>query len=487
MAFHETYSSFQRLRDERPAWKLLAAHSGPFMLAVMSEWFEEGNPEVSVDRARVYLESRIRDTRTEEEAGDPAQTARSWLNQWVDAGYLREQNQKYIMTAATQTAMQFAVGLVHREMSATASSLENVSSAFRRLVVDLSPDIEERKALLQEQIDNLNREMAALDASGVRVLSPERKREGVRTVYGLAMRLTQDFRFLEDELRRNENTIQQRILDDEESRGGVLISVMDAEDALNGSPAGQAFNGFYDLLSNDERAEEFRAQIKRLLALGAGEFLSADESMQLMHLVRNLLSESERVLSRRGAGVDRLRAYIQSGAAVEHREMDRLLRRAAQYALKLQDNKEISWHDDMSIMMRTGKVRFSSPASLAVKMPDEVRMVANLDESETPVRVSDGAIEKLSRFRFTRVVERTWEALCRMGPRTLGELAIENPIRGGVEEVLALVRIAQSTRAQCLGGDEWIYFTDNDKKLLRAKVPTMLLLPDNFPEDLREV
>ncbi|MDB5970115.1 MAG: hypothetical protein JWQ90_2565 [Hydrocarboniphaga sp.] len=233
----ERHRHYQWLRDDRTAWRLLRADTAPLILAFLGELFSEVT-EVSIDRAKTELEIYL-SKHGSGEAG-PAVAARSFINQWVNANYLREQSQKLTMTSVTQTALQFVESIGRRDMMVTASHLETVNQEMGRLLVELSPDIGERSRLLEEQIDALEKAKKRLLEGHVEELTRTQKRERVRHLYTLAASLSQDFRLLEEEMRLHEIAIRQKVLEEQDSRGDVLVSILDAEDQarpLRGSTA----------------------------------------------------------------------------------------------------------------------------------------------------------------------------------------------------------------------------------------------------------
>lgn len=309
----ERRRQYSALRDASPAWRLLARESAPLILSFVADLFE-GAEDVAIETARLRLVSILES----EGIQDSPTTARSYLNSWIDDGILREQNQRLSVTAATQSALQFVASLGSRAMTATASHLETVNEEMRRLLVALSPDDEERQRIIEQQIRDLESAKERLLRGDAPERTPAQRRELVRHVFGLAHALTQDFRYLEDEMRRHELEIHQRVLNDQETRGTVLSGVLDAEDLMRQSPAGMAFDGFYALLGDDEKSDAFRARVRRLFSLGIGEYLSAEESRYFSDMVNELLAQSERIIERRRAATESLKAYMLSGSQEEH-------------------------------------------------------------------------------------------------------------------------------------------------------------------------
>lgn len=101
--------------------------------------------------------------------------------------------------------------------------------------------------------------------------------------------------------------------------------------------------------------------------------------------------------------------------------------------------------------------------------------------------LSRDALGKLSGFSIAELASRTRATLRSCGPRTVGELAHLQPIRGGIEEVLALLRLARATGSIPLNANEEIYVTDEARDLLKVSLPSLLMTSDGFPDDLNEI
>lgn len=485
MRFEERLRRYRNLREANPAWGVLARDTGSLTLAFLADLFGD-RPDVPIETARTQLVPVLEQNGHQ----DPVVSARLMINGWVDDGFLLEQDQKLTMTSATQMALQFVDNLNGREMTATASHLETVSEEMRRLLVTLSPDLIERERLIDEQI-------AALESAKRRLLegktperSPVQKREHVRHLLLLVQQLTHDFRYLEDEMRQHELAIHHRILDEAETRGSVLEGVLDAEDLMRQSSAGQAFDGFYALLGDEERSAQFRSQLKRLFALGISEYLSEEEARFVQHLETELFRQSARVVKRRTNATESLKAYMLSGAHEEHREIDRILKRCFKKLGQLRQSAPPAWRGwrgPTELTLTTGKLLLHSPAEVAITFPEKAGNVEDIEEKQPRRSLSDDALSRLGGFSLRGLAERTRHTLRTQGSKTIGELSHVQPIRGGIEEVLGLIRLAQATGGVSLAATEEIYVTDAERGLLKVRVPSVVLRPDEFPDDLTEL
>lgn len=485
MKIENRHRRYQWLIDNRSAWSLLRKDNAPLILAFLGELFE-GNSEVAVDLARVELDLYLQKHPTT--SLEPGKSARIYLNQWVDAGYLREQNQKFMLTSLAQAALEFAESFERREVKASASHLETVTREIHRLLVDLSPDIAERQQLIDEQIAELERAKQNLMDGRLTELNSVQKEERVRHLYSLAMSLTHDFRYLEDEMSDHEVTIRQKVLEEDQTRGAVLEGLLDAEDLLGQSRAGQAFESFYALMASEEHSQVFRAQIKRLMKLGVAEFLTPDEARYFRDLVSQLLTQSEQVIRRRRLAIQSLKGFILSGAKAENRIVDGFIKEAKALASKMQTSEAVDWNAYTGVTLLTGRARFSSPSTLVMTWPDEVEEEGEIVDERPGQMLDPHDLEQFRHLRVEDVAHRVRDVLNRTGPRTLGDLTVIDPIRGGVEEVIALLRIAEALNAvQFDGQTEEIFFTDESRRLMKATVPTYLMTAEKFPVDLSEL
>lgn len=454
------------------------------ILAFLGDLFD-GVVEVPFERARAELELIYKN----DGMADPSLSARLALNDWIDAGLLRELGQKLTMTSKAETALKFVDSLDSRDMLVTESHLEAVSEEIRRLLVVLSPDVEERKRVIEEQIRELEDLKLQLTAGLVPALSYAQRRERVRHLTNQAMRLTHDFRTLEDEQRLHADSIRRRILDEQERRGAVVEGYLDAEDAMRQSPAGLAFDGFYTMLADAERSHTFRAQIKRLMKLGAGEYLSQDEARYLSDLVPELLNLSGRIIERRRIATESLKAYLTSGAQEEHRAVDRLIRQSMQLAVRLKEKYPLGspeWNMELPLTLRAGKVRLGMPSMIKVSQPADSLGMEEIVEHENSTELSEASLRAMDGISVTAVATEVREVLRVSGSRTLAELSFLRPINRGVAEVLALIRIAITVNAQRFGEQHTEEFAvkDADGTELHVTVPTFLLAFETFPEDM---
>lgn len=90
MSLHEQQARFRRLLFEHAAWRLLHAENAPIILAFINDLFAQDS-EVPFGKARVALEAELP---IWQEVYGLHDNAGTYLRQWIQAGWLRELDDK---------------------------------------------------------------------------------------------------------------------------------------------------------------------------------------------------------------------------------------------------------------------------------------------------------------------------------------------------------------------------------------------------------
>ncbi|CAD5107084.1 hypothetical protein PSEWESI4_01355 [Pseudomonas carbonaria] len=111
---------------------------------------------------------------------------------------------------------------------------------------------------------------------------------------------------------------------------------------------------------------------------------------------------------------------------------------------------------------------------------DTGQVVAHTNNSSA----SDTMLESLETVQILEVAIGLRVLLDANGPMTVGQLLGHRPIQGGLEELVAHVRIAKAVDAISLEGREQVLVSDRDSQQILAGIPQLLPSADRFPEDL---
>lgn len=485
MSFHELNARFRRLHKEHAAWRLLRTDNAPLVLAFVADLFEDLN-EVAFGRAKVALDTELELWR-EQGLHDSEVNASSYLRQWILSGWLRELDDMLSKTDACEVALRFCRQLEQRESNATASHLRIVQDTVRDLSVALSPDPNERIALLEAQKAEIQKQLDELDAGIVHELSEAEQRERIVEIYQLAAVLTGDFRRVEDDIRQIDQTLRVQMIESGGSRGEVILNLLEQEQLLAESDAGRAFDGFFHLLCDQNRSTEFREQLKTILSRPAVKYLNQQQSRFLGKLMRELSRESGRVFQVRRRTEENLRQFVESGAASEMRAVDRLLGRLEQLAVGFKE-AELPLRQDTDLRLNSGNVKIQSPDSLLLKMPEEQLNTRDVEVHQNASSPSDEMLQQLHAVQVMQVAEKINKILRNSQvPLSIAALVKRQPIQAGLDELVACLRVARAVGATELQGKETVIINDRNGLRLKAEIPHYLLSAEQFPEQLEEL
>ena len=488
MSFQGFQAKYRRLFQESAAWKLLRADNAPVILAFISDLFSEES-EVPFGRARIALDAEL--ARCRESGIWQTETgAGSYLNLWIRAGWLREMDDQLTKTDASEVALRFCQGLDQRGAGTTASHLRIVQEAVRDFVVAISSNPNERLTLLEYRKAEIQREIDDLNAGVMTELSEAQQRERIREIYQLASVLTGDFRRVEDEIRELDQGIRVQMIDSDARRGEILLSVMEKEELLASTDAGSAFEGFFQLLCDENRSAEFRDQLRSILSQPVAKQLSQQQQQFLGKLMRELSHESGRVLKIRRRTEESLRAYIESGAAFENRAVDQLLSQLERLAIEFKETaidyaSDLKKHTGLSLPV--GAVRISSPDTMRLKSPDDKLDTSDVEEAVNSRSPSSEMLDCLDTVQIREVAYRMRDTLRSEGPMTIASVVTKNPLKSGLEELVAYLRVAKSVGATMLEDKETLEILDKQGVRLKASIPKYLLSVDLFPADIEEM
>ncbi len=483
MSVAEYHARFSRLRLDHAAWRLLAANNAILTLSFLADLFEQ-TAEVPFPRAKVALETEL--PRWKEAGADVQESAATYLRQWIHAGWLREHDDILLRTDACELALRFVKGLDRRERGATASHLRIVQDAVRDLAIAMSPNADVRIRALEAQQQALQREIDDLRAGVVVELPVPQQYERLREVYQLASVLTGDFRRMEDDIRRLDQDLRVQMIQADSRRGDVLANLLHQENMLADTEAGRAFEGFFQLLSDDNRSTEFREQLRAILDRPVSQSLHADERQFLLRLVRELGRESERVLSVRRRAEESLRAYVESSEFKENRAVARLLVDLERMAVELR-NGEVSPNARTSITLPIGRAELWSVESLRLRLPEESLKIGTVTADPGSGMPGDSVLDHLETVKVLQVAAEMIDLVSTHGTMTLGELIAKRPVIAGLEELVACLRVAQAVQAAREESTESMLIRGRDGAMLRATVPTYVLTPELLPDRVEEL
>ena len=293
------YDEIDVLRQRHAAWRLLRASNATLILSFLGAFFVEANRgATSASEVAAALDDQLYvlnlNASTAAEDREAAQTARfpkeprAYLEDWSasEAGYLRrfyppgDDEVHYEVTPAFEKAYAWVTSLEGRSFVGTESRLHTVVELLRQIVQGTQTDPGLRLAALRQRRDELDAEIAAVEAGQVSLLDATGVRDRYQQFSATARELLADFREVEENFRLLDRAAREKIASWDGSKGELLADLVGSRSEIAGSDQGRSFQAFYEFLLSDARQSELSELLARVADLEAVE---TDRRMRGIH------------------------------------------------------------------------------------------------------------------------------------------------------------------------------------------------------------
>ncbi|ORW10108.1 DUF3375 domain-containing protein [Mycobacterium kyorinense] len=339
------YEAIDALRERHPAWRLLRAGNATLILSFLGKFFVEGNRGAcSASEVAAALDDHLYALNDEEpsENGQARfpKSPRAYLEDWAatDAAYLRrfyppgDDEVHYEVTPAFEKAYAWVTTLQGRSFVGTESRLHTVVELLRQIVhgTEVEPDV--RLAELRRRRDELDVEIAAVEAGVVQVLDATAVRDRYQQLAATARELLSDFREVEENFRMLDRAAREKIAAWDGSKGELLTELVGTRSEIAGSDQGRSFQAFYDFLLSEAR----QAELTELLAKVS--MLDTIEQDQRIRGIHHDWSEAADRAQRTVRQIsEQLRRFLDDQIWLENRRVLDLVRAVENVALGLRD------------------------------------------------------------------------------------------------------------------------------------------------------
>lgn len=477
-------ASLKTLR-EQPLWRLLAANKAPVVVALL-QWLYEDNAKplpgsVLMDR----LSRELEDLRVSGE--DMPQPAQAYVADWLSEGWLTRRfptgasEEEYELSAEALTAMRFVLGVLKPRTMATESRLSLVIQQLSRLAEETDTNPASRLDALRRERDRIDQAIAEVERSGVKALPKARALERAREVIALAEELTGDFRSVRDEFDKLNRGLRQSIMEHDGSRGDVLEALFAGVDLIGESPAGQTFNAFWHLLTDNVQAQTLLESLEAVVSRPFARDLTTNERKFLNGLTGALLDEGSGVHDVLQSFARSLKSFVQSREFLEHRRINSLLKSATAAAVANKDTIRANQSIDYSLELTSSTIKSVSQSTLydpAERMAD-----TSMAQAETSEFTMD-AINKLvrqSEIDFRTLKQHVRDMLDRKSQVSVGEVLEQFPAEQGLGSVIGYVALG-AKHGEVTPGTETVSWGPDENNKRRAKVPAIYFIRERRNE-----
>lgn len=440
------FDEISRLRRHSPAWKLLCAGNAPLILSFFDKLFVEENVR---SISATDLTSRLDDElyALNQRLGPSAfpRSARAYLDDWAapEVGLLRKyypegsDEPHFDATPAVEKALSWVKSLQPRAFVGTESRLNTIFVLLRQMVFGAEPDPQIRLAELRRRRLELDEEITRVEAGEVQVLGASAQRDRYQQLSATARELLSDFREVEENLRRLDRELRERIASWNGSKGELLDDVVGSREAIAESDQGKSFQAFYDFLLSQARQEELTDLLERVHRLEAVG--TADPRMRHIHY--DWLDAGERAQATVRQLSEQLRRFLDDQVWFENRRVMDLLRSIESNALKLRAERNIDLATEID------------GASPCIVLPVERPLYAPL--TKTPIDSAsvtpgqdgfDAAVlfeqVHVDPARLSLSVRRALQQCSQVG---LAQLVSEQPLEHGLAELVTYLSLTDAT------------------------------------------
>ena len=433
------------LRDNSPAWRLLRADNAPLVLSFLHQVFVADNlRSISATELAGRLDDELYAiNQGESERGGRRfpKSAKAYLDDWAapDACWLRKyypdgtDEPHYDATPALEKALQWIQSLREREFIGTESRLNVIFELLRQIVFGTETDPGSRLAELHRQRQIIDEQISRVEAGEIPMLDETAVRDRYQQFAGTARELLADFREVEENFRKLDRQLREKIAGWHGGKGELLDDVLGSRESIAGSDQGKSFQAFYDFLLSQARQEELSDLLDRVHSLA--EF--AERDARLRHVHYDWLDAAERTQATVRQLSEQLRRFLDDQVWFENRRVIDILHSIEGRALQLRDTLTIPV---------TMELDASSPA---ITLPLERPLYAPVKKAHITsdaVRDADEETDPAALFEQVYVDPEPLRGGVRQALRAqpqvgLAELVARYPLKQGVAELVTYLSL----------------------------------------------
>ena len=451
MTVMPSFDEIAWLRDNSPAWRLLRADNAALVLSFLGRVFVTDNVRsISATELASRLEDELwaLNQRDIEQSGRRyPKPAKAYLDDWAapEVGWLRKyypdgtDEPHYDATPAVEKALQWIRTLHEREFVGTESRLNVIFDLLRQIVFGTETDPEQRLAELHRQRLDIDGQIARVQAGAMPILDESAVRDRYQQFAAIARELLADFREVEENFRKLDRQLREKIAGWHSGKGELLDDVLGSRESIAGSNQGTTFQAFYSFLLSQARQEELSGLLDRVHSLTG----IAERDARLRHIHYDWLDAAERTQATVRQLSEQLRRFLDDQVWFENRQVVDILRGIETRALELRSHGEAA---------KEITTELDAPAP-SIRLPMERPLYAPVRKpkiSSDNIRDADVETDPAALFEQVYVDPAPLAAGVRealRGQRTVGlkELVTQRPIQQGLAELVTYLSLKDET------------------------------------------
>ncbi|MCJ7859493.1 DUF3375 domain-containing protein [Corynebacterium kalidii] len=476
--------SVARMQKESPAVSLLRSSMAPVVLGMVDAYFPQGTHQRPASEVYELLDADLRVLAGRHpDAFDLPRSAQQYCADWVKAGWLIRRpgtsatGETLEPSEETLAALDTMTRWEQPRSAITATRVESLTESLRTLARDIDPDIATRLQSLQEQRAELDRQIERVEHGDYEVLGPAQVGERVADILDQASAIPADFARVSRDLEDLNRSLRRQLLDPDGTRGDVLEEIFDGVDLIGESDAGRSFNGFYQVLLDQERAAWIDRWIAEVLSRPQGDALPSQTRSRLRGLFRSMEGAGAEVNQVMTGLARSLRNYVTSEEFAEDRRMVELLRTARTAAADAVtgDGADVRAYQKMETPLVRIGMPVTSVSTLSLRNPGDETV------ENAPGVVDEGSVDTAALLATVRVseidlaelqanIDATLSSAMGSGTATIATVLHHHPASQGLASVVGLLHLAilHGTPGE---GTEPVSWDDAEDRHHTARIP----------------
>ncbi len=480
------YATLELLRLEHPAWRLLRSDNAALVVNFLHRVFIAGNArEIAQPDLAEALEDELFDLRERLGPGAFPKAALDYLNDWAadERGWLRKfyrpglDEPYFDLTPSTANAIAWLEKLDERTFVGTESRLLTLFQLLQQMNEGSETDPQIRLAELHKRRDELDREMEQIRTGNIPLLEDTALRDRFQQFLTLARELLTDFRQVEQNFRRLDRRVRERISLWEGSKGLLLEEILGDRDAIADSDEGRSFRAFWDLLMSSRRQEELTYLLERVLALPAVAALKPDARTRRVHY--DWLEAGEHTQRTVAQLSQQLRRFLDDQAWLENRRIMEILHSIETEALWLRDNSRALQVSGEAMTIADTKADVALPMERPLFAPQVKIAIADLVLKADDTYVDTTALFSQVEIDTATLRQRIRHALLERSQITLRDLCEMHPLEQGLAELVAYLQLASGDACKWTVNEEiedTIIWMTGDGHTKVARLPRVIFV-----------
>jgi len=291
----------------------------------------------------------------------------------------------------------------------------------------------QRIAELLRQRQALDEQIAQIEAGQVDLLDASAVRDRYQQFSATARELLADFREVEENFRKLDRHLREKITGWRGGKGELLDDVLGSRETIAGSDQGKSFQAFYDFLLSQARQQELSDLLDSVHELT--EITGKDP--RLRHIHYDWLDAAERTQATVRQLSEQLRRFLDDQVWFENRRVIDILRGIESHALQLRDHKDIPVWLDLDAAAPAIRLPMERPLYAPVRK-------ARIDSED--VRPADEETDPAALFEQVYVDPEPLRGCVRQALRGvpqvgLAQLVADHPIRQGIAELVTYLSL----------------------------------------------